>query len=62
MQEIAEVNGGCGSMSAATKNYDMNKVPYRLMEAHANVSEFLGMDFEIVIDSLHNVVTAIYSR
>jgi len=49
-------------MSAATKDYDMKQVPYRLMEAHANVSEFLGMNFEIEIDSLHNVVTAIYSR
>lgn len=49
-------------MSAATKDYDMNKVPYKLMEAHARVSECLGMDFEILINSRDMIVTAIYSR
>lgn len=49
-------------MSAATKDYDMKQVPYKLMQAHANISEVLGMCFEIEINSRDMIVTAIYSR
>lgn len=47
-------------MSSAETRYKLTKVSYAQIEAHAEVAEFLGMDFEIEVEK--EEVRLLYSR